>query len=167
MKYYPYGTFPEAAPEWFEKELAAAGMNANAIPLWHLDTTENWSVPAAFFLKMPPGYTLFRHGHPCQRFEIVIQGSLDIGDGRTATVGDTFTADANTLYGPHTAGPEGCTTIEVFSAVEGMFRLLYEGPDGQMLEADARKGDVPPDYVPLPGDEEAMLSMSQAKEPTS
>jgi hypothetical protein len=167
MKFYPYGTFPTEVPEWFDKELAKSGMNASAIPLWHLDKTEDWSVPAAFFLKMPPGYTLFRHGHPCQRFEIVIQGSLDIGDGRTANVGDTFTADAYTLYGPHTAGPEGCTTIEIFSAVEGMFRLLYEGPDGQMLEADAREGVVPPDYVPLPGDEEAMQPPPAASETSS
>jgi hypothetical protein len=155
MKYYPYGTAPTEAPEWLEKELAGTGMKASGIPLWHLDKIEGWSVPAALLLQMPPNYTLLRHGHPCQRFEIVIQGSLEIGDGRTATVGDTFTADANTLYGPHTAGPEGCTTIEVFSAVEGMFRLLYEGPDGEMLEADARKGEVPPDYQPLPMEADA------------
>jgi hypothetical protein len=160
MKFYPYGTFPTEAPEWFAKELAKAGMNANQLPLWHLDTKEDWLVPAAFFLKMPPNYTLFRHGHPCQRFEIVIQGSLEIGDGRTAHPGDTFTADAHTLYGPHTAGPEGCTTIEIFSAVEGMFRLLYEGPNGEILEADARKGEDAPGYVHLPGDEEVMQNLA-------
>jgi hypothetical protein len=162
MKFYPYGTFPTEAPEWFAKELAQAGMNASKIPLWHLDTTEDWSTPAAFFLQMPPGYTLFRHGHPCQRFEVVIQGSLDIGDGRTAKAGDIFTADAHTLYGPHTAGPEGCTTIEIFSEVEGMFRLLYEDENGKMVEADARKGETPPGYVPLPGDEDAMLTETDA-----
>jgi hypothetical protein len=132
-------------------------MKASGIPLWHLDNKDDMSNPAAFLLRMPPGYTLFRHGHPCQRFEVVIQGSLDVGDGRTATVGDIFTADAFTLYGPHTAGPEGCTTIEIFSEVEGMFRLLYEGPDGELIEANALKGEVPPDYVPLPNDADAML----------
>jgi hypothetical protein len=39
-----------------------------------------------------------------------------------------------------------------------MFRLLYEGPNGEILEADAREGVVPPAYVPLPGDEDAMLN---------
>src|ERR1700679_2958365 len=130
MKLYPLGTFPTEVPAWFDKILGDAGMNASRIPLWHLDKTEGLSVPAAFLLQMPAGYTLFRHGHPCERFEVVVQGSLDVGDGRTAGVGDIFTADAGTLYGPHTAGPEGCTTIEIFSAVEGMFRLLYEGSDG-------------------------------------
>jgi hypothetical protein len=164
MKYYPYGTSPAEVPEWFAAELAKGGMNAAAIPLWHLDNKADLSNPAAYFLKMPPGYTLFRHGHPCQRFEIVIQGSLDIGDGRVAKVGDTFTADAWTLYGPHTAGPEGCTTIEIFSAVEGMFRLLSEGPDGEIIEANALKGEVPPGYVPLPGDEDAMLEPATSRQ---
>jgi hypothetical protein len=157
MKLYPFGSFPTEPPAWFADTLAASGMNASAIPLWHLDNKEDMSNPAAFLLRMPPGYKLFRHGHPCQRFEVVIQGSLDVGDGRTATVGDIFTADPFTLYGPHTAGPEGCTTIEIFSEVEGMFRLLYEGPDGEMLEANALKGEVPPMYVPLPNDADAML----------
>lgn len=161
MEFYPFGTFPTEPPAWFTETLAKSGMNAAAIPLWHLDTKQDLSNPAAFLLRMPPGYTLFRHGHPCQRFEVVIQGSLEIGDGRTANVGDIFTADANTLYGPHTAGPEGCTTIEVFSEVEGMFRLLYEGPDGEMLEANALKGEVPPTYVPLPNDAEAMAPPSE------
>lgn len=157
MKLYPFGSFPTDPPAWFAEILAGSGMNAAAIPLWHLDTKEDMSNPAAYLLRMPAGYELFRHGHPCQRFEVVIQGSLDVGDGRTATVGDIFTADAYTLYGPHTAGPEGCTTIEVFSSVEGMFRLLYEGPDGELIEANALKGEMPPMYVPLPNDAEAML----------
>ena len=162
MKLYPFGTYPKDPPAWFSETVAKSGINAAAIPLWHLDTTEDMSAPAAFLLRMPPGYTLLRHGHPCQRFEVVIQGSLDVGDGRTATVGDIFTADAFTLYGPHTAGPEGCTTLEIFSAVGGMFRLLYEGPDGELLEADALKGEMAPEYVPLPGDAAIMLDRGGA-----
>lgn len=150
MKLYPFGSFPTEPPAWFAEVLSAAGRDATTIPLWHLDTKQDMSNPAALLLQMPPDYTLFRHGHPCQRFEVVIQGSLDVGDGRVATVGDIFTADAFTLYGPHTAGPEGCTTIEVFSSVEGMFRLLYEGPDGEILESNALEGQSAPGYVPLP-----------------
>lgn len=157
MKLYPFGTYPTEPPQWFADAVAEGGMNAAAIPLWHLDDKEDMSNPAAFLLRMPPNYTLFRHGHPCKRFEVVIQGSLEVGDGRTATVGDIFTAEPNTLYGPHTAGPEGCTTIEIFSSVEGMFRLLYEGENGEMLEANALRGESAPSYVPLPNDGEAML----------
>jgi hypothetical protein len=31
-----------------------------------------------------------------------------------------------------------------------MFRLLYEDADGSIREADTLKGEIPPDYVPLP-----------------
>jgi hypothetical protein len=152
MEYFPFGAAPSQLPEWLQTSLAGTALGGASMPLWMLDTTEDLSVPAAFMLKMPPGYRLFRHGHPCERFEVVVQGSLDVGDGRTAEAGDVFTALAGTLYGPHTAGPEGCTTIEIFSALEGIFRVLYEGPEGELLEADVRNGELPPDYEPLAPD---------------
>ena len=147
MQHFAFGTVPDT-PAWLHKALQGTMLSGANLPLWLLDTTEDLSVPAAYMLKMPPGYRLFRHGHRCERFEVVLQGSLDVGDGRVAGVGDIFTAEAGTLYGPHTAGPEGCTTLEIFSALEGMFRLLYEGPDGG-IEADVRKGELAPDYIPL------------------
>ncbi|SDG36291.1 hypothetical protein [Pseudonocardia oroxyli] len=150
MKYFPFGSTPTETPQWFVEALASTHMNPETIPLWFLGSDElGWKCPAALLLTMPADYTLFRHGHPCQRFEIVIQGSLELGDGRVASVGDTFTADPNTLYGPHTAGPQGCTTIEIFSAVEGMFRLLHEDENGRMVETDSRLGQSAPGYVPL------------------
>ena len=68
-------------------------------------------------------------------------------------------ADASRIPVWHlgTAGPEGCTTFEIFSALEGMFRLVYEDADGSVREADIRKGEIPPDYVPLPTDGDARL----------
>jgi len=157
VKFYPLGEFPAEAPAWFSKIMEPLGADASRIPVWHLGTAEDFSVPAAFLLRMPPGYVLFRHGHPCKRFEVVVQGSLEIGDGRVARPGDTFTAEPGELYGPHTAGSEGCTTFEIFSALDGMFRVLYEGADGSILEADTLKGEIPPDYVPLPTDVDAAL----------
>jgi hypothetical protein len=87
----------------------------------------------------------------------VVRGSLEIGDGRIAGPGDVFTAGAGTLYGPHTAGPEGCTTIEFFGELDGMFRMMYEGPDGDLREAYSRRGEVSPTYVPRPSDAAAYL----------
>ena len=147
MKFYPFGTAPDL-PGWFTRELSGTELAAERLPMWFIGTQLDLSAPAAYRLTMPPNWVLCRHGHPCERLEIVVQGSLEVGDGRIARPGDTFTAAANTLYGPHRAGPEGCTTIEIFSAVEGMFRMLYEGPDGSLLEADVRKGELPPDYQP-------------------
>jgi hypothetical protein len=154
MHFYPFGTFPTPYPKWYTEGLAGWGLEANATNMWLLNEHqgEGWSAPAAHFLPMPPGYVLFRHGHPCYRFEVVIQGSLELGDGRMANVGDTFTAEPGELYGPHTAGPEGCTTIEFFSRLEAAYTLLYEGPNGEILEADVRKGEMAPGYIPMERD---------------
>lgn len=150
VRFYRYGE-PQDNPEpWFEKQLADWGIDARYSNIWMLDKTQDFSAPAAYLLEMPPGFVLSRHGHPCERFEVIVRGSLDVGDGRIARPGDIFTAQANTLYGPHQAGPEGCTTIEVFSYGYAMFRMLYEGADGEILEANTRNGEYPPDYVQLP-----------------
>lgn len=111
------------------------------------DGPEDWDAPAVVMLVMPPHYVLFRHGHICHRFEVVVKGSLEAG-GRILGPGDTMTAQPGELYGPHTAGPEGCTTAEVFSRHEGVYRVLAETPDG-VREFDFRKGEMPDDYVPL------------------
>jgi hypothetical protein len=106
-----------------------------------------WDAPAAVMLEMPAGYVLFRHAHICHRFEVVVKGSLE-ADGRTLHPGDVMTARPGQMYGPHTAGPEGCTTVEVFGSLEGVFRVIAAGPDGPR-EYDFRQGDVPADYQPL------------------
>jgi hypothetical protein len=80
----------------------------------------------------------------------VVQGTLEVGDGRIARPGDAFTAEPGELYGPHTAGPEGCTTFEIFSALEGMFRVFTEDADGSIRESNILEGETPPGYVPLP-----------------
>src|SRR5260370_16977687 len=110
-------------------------MNAYASAAWILSANDDdrFSSPAAHFLPMPPGYRLFRHGHPCYRFEVVIQGSLELGDGRIAKVGDVFTADPGTLYGPHTAGPAGCTTIAFFSRPPAASTPLPQAPNRTIL----------------------------------
>jgi hypothetical protein len=35
-------------------------------------------------------------------------------------------------YGPHTAGPEGCRTLEVFGTLAGAHTMLYDTPDGPL-----------------------------------
>jgi hypothetical protein len=46
------------------------------------------------------------------------------------------------------AGPQGCTTAEVFGSYEGVFRVLADGRDG-VQQFDFRKGEAPDDYQPL------------------
>jgi len=117
---------------------------------------EDWSTPAAMVLEMPPGYELFRHAHVCYRFEVIIDGSLITEEGEVLTAGDVMVARPYEPYGPHTAGPDGCTTLEVFGAVEGTYRIVTEGPDG-LVEVDARRGELPPGYVDFPKREDAAL----------
>lgn len=103
--------------------------------------------PAAVVLDMPPGYVMFRHAHPCHRVEVVVKGSLTAGD-RVLHSGDVMTADPGEWYGPHVAGPAGCTTVEVFSSLEGVFRVFAES-DGGPREYDFRLGELPRDYQDL------------------
>lgn len=65
-------------------------------------------------LRMEPGYILPRHAHDCYRMEIVVQGSLDVGD-KILRAGSVMITEPGVLYGPHIAGPEGCTTVEICS----------------------------------------------------
>jgi hypothetical protein len=87
------------------------------------------STPIAAVFEMPPGFVLRRHSHPCERFEVVIQGSMDLGE-RVAAVGSVMVSPPNEMYGPHTAGAEGCTTVEIFSSRSGSGRATYDTPDG-------------------------------------
>ncbi len=85
--------------------------------------------PVALVLDMPPGYELGRHAHPCERFEVVVRGSILAGD-RMLGPGAVMTAGPNELYGPKTAGPDGCTTVEFFATMSGTYMRVTEGADG-------------------------------------
>jgi hypothetical protein len=111
------------------------------------DDSETSDAPAVVMLEMPPGYVLFRHAHICHRFEVVVKGSLRAGD-RTLVAGDVMVARPGEFYGPHVAGPEGCTTAEVFGTLDGVFRVLAGSGDG-VREYDFRRGEFPPDYDSL------------------
>jgi len=111
------------------------------------DDSEAPDAPTVVMLDMPPGYVLFRHAHICHRFEVVVKGSMRAGD-RTLVPGDVMVAQPGEFYGPHVAGPEGCTTAEVFGTLEGVFRVLA-GSGEDPREYDFRKGEFPPEYEPL------------------
>lgn len=92
-----------------------------------LDTT-----PVAVILKMDPGYVVTRHAHPCERVEFIVRGSLDVGD-RILDPGSVMVARPGEVYGPKVAGPDGCTTVEIFSTMEGAYLRLTEAEDGQLV----------------------------------
>jgi hypothetical protein len=94
-----------------------------------LGDRESPATPVAAVLRMPPGYVLPRHAHSVVRFEVVVEGSLEV-DGRVLRPGDVMVSEANEFYGPHTAGPDGCTTVEVFSSITGTGNAMMTTPDG-------------------------------------
>jgi hypothetical protein len=87
--------------------------------------------PTVVALRMGPGWVLPRHAHDCYRFEIVTHGTLDVGD-RILKPGDVMISEPGIAYGPHIAGPEGCTTFEIFSNHTASFVTLLDGPDGRV-----------------------------------
>jgi hypothetical protein len=87
--------------------------------------------PAALAMELPPGEGVNQHAHPCERFEVVVRGSLDVGQGRILRPGDVMVSAPGEMYGPHVAGPEGATTFEIFSAFDASYRIIYETPDGR------------------------------------
>jgi hypothetical protein len=54
---------------------------------------------------------------------------MDVGD-RTVGPGSIMFSEPGVMYGPHVAGPEGCTTVEIFSTFQASHSLVLEGPKG-------------------------------------
>lgn len=120
------------APERFRKLLemgSSIGVKSSIFPLG--DPNDN-NTPMAVVLQMEPGYVITNHAHPCERFEVVVRGTL-AADGRIYRPGDVLTAHANEFYGPKTAGKEGCTTIEVFAKANGAHERMTKDENGRVV----------------------------------
>jgi hypothetical protein len=114
------------------KEMApiaeAGGMAGISIANFFLGKPED-DAPVATVLRMDPGHVLPHHGHNCYRLEVVVQGSINVGD-RILRPGSIMFSEPGVLYGPHIAGPEGCTTVEIFSNFKASHSLMLKGPKG-------------------------------------
>ena len=87
-------------------------------------------------LDMEPGTVIPRHAHNAERFEVIVKGSIWVGE-RLFTPGDVMTAHAGEFYGPKVAGPDGCTTMEVFADPDiDDSPLLFELADGSIVSFD-------------------------------
>ena len=85
--------------------------------------------PTVIALRMEPNFVSVRHAHDCYRFEVVVQGTLDVGD-RVLKPGDVMFTEPGVPYGPHTAGPEGCTTFEFFTNYRSSHVTLLDATSG-------------------------------------
>jgi hypothetical protein len=84
--------------------------------------------PVAAMIDYPPNWELPRHSHASGRVEVVVKGSVTIGD-KVYGPGSVMTADKDEAYGPHQIGPEGCLTVEIMTG-NGIRRMTFETPEG-------------------------------------
>jgi hypothetical protein len=131
-------------PEYYEQRPAwLRRKDARDNALFALGSDEDRTAPVVVILELAPGARIERHGHACERFEIVVAGSLETEDGAVLQPGDVMRARANELYGPIIAGPQGCTTAEYFSDASGVHQLLFE-QDGEVRVFRVLEGDAVP-----------------------
>ena len=109
----------EAAPERLRWAQHGARAMEQQLALHVLGDEADESAPVIELLRLPPGYVLSRHHHSSNRFEIVIQGSVTIGD-TTLRAGDVFITAPGEDYGPLMAGPDGVFCVEMFSDSAGV-----------------------------------------------
>jgi hypothetical protein len=114
----------------------AVGLQGTAFVLGEPDDED---APAAAIMRMPPNYVISRHAHTAERLEVIVAGSLDVGD-RVLGPGDVMQARIEEPYGDHTAGPEGCTTLEIFGKLSGLHQLNFATPGGSVTVDIAAPG---------------------------
>jgi hypothetical protein len=137
---YKYGApdyFDAMTPEAlkFARELGSEGGVELGTVLLGEDPA---AAPVAMALELPPGYTLPRHAHNTYRAEVIVRGSLLLSDGTTLGPGDVWTSGPGEFYGPHTAGPEGVLTVEIFASSAGLAPTPDpEGEEGGVEMTDA------------------------------
>jgi hypothetical protein len=96
--------------------------------------------PTALVLKAEPGHIISHHCHTCERFEVIVKGTLLVGD-EVLGPGDVMVARPGEFYGPHVAGPDGCTTVEFFGNFSDAFTPVYKDGAGGYLRADPDRGE--------------------------
>ncbi len=140
MGVYKYGTpeyFDAMTPEplKFARELGTqGGLDLGTVVLGD----DPGAAPVAMALELPPGYTLPRHAHSTYRAEVIVRGTLTLGDGTTLGPGDIWTSGPDEYYGPHTAGPDGVLTVEIFASATGLApNPDPEGDEGGLQMTDA------------------------------
>jgi hypothetical protein len=117
-------------PERFKPMLEhAKGLGISKASYFYMGDENDESTPLAVILQMDPGFVINKHAHGCERFEVIVRGSVIEGDN-TYVAGDVMTSPAYELYGPKVAGPDGATTVEVFATSKGHLERVVEDSDG-------------------------------------
>jgi hypothetical protein len=80
-----------------------------------LATEEEAGQPAVVMLaiEFEPGFSVAPHHHPTGHIEVILEGSLYIGD-HLELPGEVRVSPPYESYGPLVAGPDGCKCLEIF-----------------------------------------------------
>ena len=95
--------------------------------------------PTATIVRFEPGYVLPHHSHDAYRLEIILEGSMMAGD-RELKPGSIMYSGPGVFYGPHVTGPDGCTTVEIFSNFKASHALLLKDAS-EVVECDLLTND--------------------------
>jgi hypothetical protein len=63
--------------------------------------------------RYDPGMVIERHGHASDNLVYVLEGDLDVG-GRPCPAGTLIVLERGAVFGPLTAGPDGCLLFETW-----------------------------------------------------
>jgi len=140
--------FKVSDPDFFDaitpEEMRWTGQATREVmPGWDLgsivlgDDSSDPNVPVASMLKIAAGDTLPKHAHDCFRVEVIVQGSITLPGGDVLTSGDVMFSRPGEFYGPHIAGPDGCLSVEIFSAARGTAPIADE-TDGSSSDVTGR-----------------------------
>jgi len=81
--------------------------------MYRIGDTEDPEAPTVFQAWFPPDCVVESHTHACDYSEIILEGAEQVG--RTwYHPGDIRIGEANKVYGPLRAGPEGVLKLVIF-----------------------------------------------------
>src|SRR5688572_24932474 len=99
---------------WVQDDAASTGKHAGAIRM--ADDLES-EVPAAQMIMLRPGAIVPRHAHDCHVVQVVVIGSLDVGEGDPLTEGDVIVTQPGEYSGPRVAGSGGALLATFYADV--------------------------------------------------
>jgi hypothetical protein len=129
------------SPEWRRPIIERGRQVGTTNTYFVLGNKDDRDAPSAVIVRFAPDAVIVHHSHPCERMEIVIQGSPTVGD----KPGDVTKSGANEMYGPRYPGPDGSTSVKISSTARDSELITYATPRGDVTL------DLPTD-TPRPDD---------------
>lgn len=86
-------------------------------------------------IEFEPGFYVAPHQHPTGHIEVILEGSLYIGD-RLELPGEIRVSPPYESYGPLKAGPDGCKCLEIFPDRQAVLPIVDDPAAAATHEGD-------------------------------